>query len=188
MSQYEELIISFEAVLKIEPKLPEALNVKGFALWKLKKYDDALTYLEKAISLKEDYLEAWINKGTVLGNIGLHQKALESFDRAIAIEPKDEIAWFSKGITLSNLGEFIQALEAYQTAKKLLSNTKHEIYANIIYGEACCYCLLNDISNAMKYLEESIKLSPDIKILAKTDKDFQSIRNDKRFIDLVYEL
>jgi eukaryotic-like serine/threonine-protein kinase len=56
------------------------------------------------------------------------------------------------------------------------------------YYIACLYALEGDADNAVRYLEESIRHLRKINTLrAKTDPDFDSIRDDPRFIQLIGE-
>lgn len=54
------------------------------------------------------------------------------------------------------------------------------------YILACVFAKTNDTQNSVKYLAESIKLTPRYKEKAKHDSSFDNIREDQRFKNLIY--
>lgn len=58
----------------------------------------------------------------------------------------------------------------------------HQAY----YNKACSYGLQGNVDQAIQNLEKAIKLAPNkYKKLAKTDTDFNKVRNDKKFQQLI---
>jgi tetratricopeptide (TPR) repeat protein len=56
------------------------------------------------------------------------------------------------------------------------------------YNKACCYALQGDVEQALENLQQAINLSPDkYREMAKTDSDFDSLREDERFQALIQE-
>jgi tetratricopeptide (TPR) repeat protein len=54
------------------------------------------------------------------------------------------------------------------------------------YNKACIYALQGNIDKAIKNLKIAINLNPDIvRESAKTDSDFDAIREDERFQELI---
>ena len=58
-------------------------------------------------------------------------------------------------------------------------------YANAWYNRSCYMVKKGEINEALKNLEEAIRLDKTYMESAKTDKDFDSIRNDERFKKLI---
>ncbi|HBK66582.1 MAG TPA: prenyltransferase, partial [Cyanobacteria bacterium UBA11166] len=57
---------------------------------------------------------------------------------------------------------------------------------NAFYNKACCYALQGNLELAIDNLQQAITISPDeYREMAKTDSDFDKIREDSRFQDLV---
>nr|WP_243458405.1 tetratricopeptide repeat protein [Nostoc sp. UIC 10630] len=54
------------------------------------------------------------------------------------------------------------------------------------YNKACCYVSQNNVELAFKNLQQAINLNPDkYREIAKTDLDFDGIREDERFQALI---
>jgi len=58
-------------------------------------------------------------------------------------------------------------------------------YASAYYNKACCYALQNQIDLALEFLPKAIELDAKFLEMAKTDNDFDSIRDDPRFQALI---
>jgi tetratricopeptide (TPR) repeat protein len=81
------------------------------------------------------------------------------------------------------LGRFEEAIASYNKALEFKPD-----YADAFYNKACCYALQGDVEQALENLQQAIKLSPDIyRDMAKTDSDFESIRDSERFKALLQE-
>ena len=75
------------------------------------------------------------------------------------------------------MGCYEDAITSYDQALKLTSD-----YDSAYYNKACCYALQGKIEQAVENLKQAIDLNPsEIQKLAKTDSDFEIIREDKRF-------
>ncbi|HEY9882635.1 MAG TPA: hypothetical protein V6C98_03395, partial [Thermosynechococcaceae cyanobacterium] len=53
------------------------------------------------------------------------------------------------------------------------------------YSQSCCCALQANSDLAIQYLEQAIRLNVDYKATAKTDSDFDAIREDERFQQLL---
>jgi tetratricopeptide (TPR) repeat protein len=60
-------------------------------------------------------------------------------------------------------------------------------YPDAWYNKACCYALQGNIAQAIANLQQAIILNPDkYREMAKTDSDFDKIREDEQFQALIY--
>lgn len=116
-----------------------------------------------------------------MGNIGECDKAIEKYDKAIKIDPNNAIVYNNKGIALKTLGEHEAAIEEYDKALGVDPN-----YALAWYNKSSVLAPMGNKDDALKNLEQAIKLDKLYIESARTDKDFDSIRNDKRFKKLIY--
>ena len=120
------------------------------------------------------------NQGNELFNLGRYEEAITSYDNALKINPDDHLAWNNRGIALGNLGRHEEAISSYDQALKIKPDD-----ANAYYNKACTYAQLENISLALDNLKQAINLDSQFLEDAKTDTDFDKIRHDSRFINLL---
>ena len=87
-----------DEAIAINPRIASAYNIKGQALFSLKKYDEALASYETALKLRPKYLEAINNMGLALVTMGRHEKAVELFNKSTDLNPNDSSIWNNKGL------------------------------------------------------------------------------------------
>lgn len=181
LGRYEEAIAAYDAALAIKPDHPDALNNKGFALDELGRYEEAIVAYDAALAIQPDHLTALINKGNALGKLGRYEAAIAPYEAALAIQPDYPEALNNKGNALFNLGRYEEAIAAYDAALEIKPD-KEEAF----YNKACCYGLQGKVELVLENLERAVQLNPEeYREMAKTDADFDAIREDPRFQALV---
>lgn len=118
-------------------------------------------------------------------DIKLYYEIFEKYKIATQLRPKANIYFYDWAYSLMELGKLLQnkkiineALEKAQTAFDLGGSA---------YNLACCYALLGDKQNALKYLEISLDNKDYPLEDIKNDQDWSSLRNDPDFIALLKE-
>jgi tetratricopeptide (TPR) repeat protein len=214
---YEEAIASFDKALEFKPDSHDAWNNRGSALGGLGRYEEAIASFDKAVEFKPDFHGAWRNRGSALGDLGRYEEAIASYDKALKIKPDGPDALSYRGLSLSRLGRYDEAVSNHDEALKLQpefplwwanrgivlarSGRYEEALASCdkalelqpndesgYYGKACCYVLQGDVELAIANLQQAIHLNPDrCRREAKTNLDFDSIREDDRFQALIQD-
>ncbi len=182
MSRYEEAIVSFDKALAVKPDYHEAWNNRGTALSALGRKEEAIESYDKALAVKPDDHEAWNNRGTALYELGRKEEAIASYGKSLAVKPDLHAAWYNRGLALYELGRYGEAIESYDKALQIKPD-----FANAYYNKACCYGLQKKIDLAIESLQHAITLDSEHRELAKTDSDFDAIRDDDRFQSLLEE-
>lgn len=180
LGHYKEAVASFDQAIRIKPDDYQTWNTRGGALYHLGQYAEAIVSCDKAIEIKPDYHLAWNNRGSTLGSLGHYDEAVINFDQAIALNFNDSIAWCNRGVALQQLGRYEEALQSYSKALEL--NAKQ---GRTFYNQSCCYSLWGKLDEAIESLQQAIALNPENRELAKTDSDFDNLRQDPRFQALV---
>ena len=86
----------------------------------------------------------------------------------------------NKGYAYFKQEKYAEALDAVNKAIEI-----NPQYANAIYNKGG-YCLLqNNVDDGLKLLKESFEIDSSYREMAKTDNDFDSIRDDPRFQALI---
>src|SRR5580700_10029173 len=104
------------------PDHVEALNNRGFALSRLKRFDEALLSLDRAMALRPAMREALNNRGNVLVALNRHDDAIADFNRALAICPDDFFAFNNRAIALQGLHRCGEALADFDRALTMRSD------------------------------------------------------------------
>jgi tetratricopeptide (TPR) repeat protein len=180
LGRYEEAVASFDEAIKIKPDHADACNNRGFALHNLGRYEEAVASFDEAVKIKPDYHQAWYNRGIALRNLGRNEDAVGSYNEAVKIKPDYHEAWYNQGIALHNLGRYEEASKSHNKAIEI--NPK---YAGAWYNVACANSILGNIDAAIENLQTAINLDAKYREMAKTDADFDNIRNDARFQALI---
>ena len=76
--------------------------------------------------------------------------------------------------------QYTKAIETYRQAIEIDKN-----YATAWYNLACVYALRVNVNSAVDNLARAIQLNPKFREMAKTDPDFNAIRSEKAFSDLI---
>jgi len=108
--------VSFEEVLRIQPKNRDALIVLGVIAGQTKNPQKALALFDKAIEIDPTSAAAFNNRGLALRQLGQLDAALASFDRAITLKGDFAEAHFRRGLVLKLLGKPDAALASYDRA------------------------------------------------------------------------
>ncbi|MDZ8050599.1 MAG: tetratricopeptide repeat protein [Aulosira sp. ZfuVER01] len=211
LQRYEEALASFEKALAIKDDYPAAWSNRGYALANLERYEEALANFDKALAIKDEYPNTWANRGNVLNDLKRYEEALASYNialniranepgylssksltlsflghydealaninEAVKIQPKYALWWANQGIVLARAGRYQEAIASCDKALELQPNDESGHY-----GKACCYALQGNIELTIENLQQAINLNPSrCRSEAKTNPDFDSIRNDERF-------
>jgi tetratricopeptide (TPR) repeat protein len=80
------------------------------------------------------------------------------------------------------LANYHKALDSYNKAIEI----KSEYCAGVYYYKACCLALQHSIELVIKNLQGAVCINPEkYRNRAKTNSDFDSIREDERFQELI---
>ena len=183
LGRFEEVINSFDQTTQIQSDFPEAWSNRGFALSQLGRYEEAIASFNKALELKDDLHDAWNNRGNALVKLERFEDAIASFNKALELKDDLHEPWSNKGFALYRLGRLDEAIASFDKALNIKPDL-HEVW----YNKACCYAIQGNIEHALENLQQAINLNPDTyRELAKTDSDFDSIRDSERFQALIQE-
>ncbi len=109
-----------------------------------------------------------------------YKNAIVDFNQALKLEPNHAEGYYTRGSVYSTQGNYTQAIVDYNQALKLKPD-----YAEAYYKKACAYSLKKEFKAAIENLRRAIDLYAKSREVAKTDSDFDNIREDKQFRALV---
>lgn len=146
--------------------------------------EEKIRYYSKAIRL-EPYHSArsYNNRGFNYSVLGQYKSAIKDYDKAIQIDPEFSNCYNNRGNSYASLELYELAIEDYGKAIQIDPE-----FAAPVYNIACCYAIQSKIELACVWLRRAILMDP-MRFLegARTDTDFDSIRNISEFQSLIKE-
>lgn len=150
------------------------------------KYDEVIKMTTEIINKYPDSYRAYSLRGIAYAyktpiNLDFKTNAFSDIDKALAIKPDYGYGRFNKALAYAILCDYDNALKWYDKALEI------ENYHWSHYGKGAIYAKLGDAENSVKCLKKALELKPDIKELLKKESEFDNIRNDSRFKELISE-
>lgn len=213
-SNYDEAIRCYSEALKLEPNEVFSYGIRGVVYIVKGELEKGFADLGEAIRLKPDFVDVYVSRGLARKNIGDIQGAIEDYTEAIRIKPDYADALYNRGIAFATIGENQQAVLDMQEASELMPERgsvraslaktlkllgrkqeakKHEKIARDLiqnegeYDQACFEAIFGNTDKALSLLRIWLEKRPHDKAWAQQDPDFESIRDDPRFNELVGE-
>jgi tetratricopeptide (TPR) repeat protein len=155
---------------------------RGDFFYQQGKFKEAIASYDWSLELKPDNHVTLHNRGTTYIKLEKYDEAMADFKRALEIKPGSVDALYNRGYTYLKKKKYDEAMADY---KQLLSLKPED--ASALYNLACVFSLQNKIDDALVNLEKAISINKKYREDAKTDTDFDNIRNDSRFKELIGE-
>jgi len=153
---YNEAIRLYTEALQKNPEMKDALNNRGVAYYKDKKYVKAIADYSKAINeIDSDYFDARKNRADANYAAGLYNAALEDLSYLGKTYPDSSWVDFKAGLNLVAKKEYQKAIAAFDRALK--SDPSN---VETIVNKANAYYFSSNYEEAEKYLEEARQLDP----------------------------
>ncbi|MCC3437954.1 tetratricopeptide repeat protein, partial [Microcoleus sp. PH2017_05_CCC_O_A] len=172
---------SWDRAMSIEPDDSDFWSEQGEELFNSECYEPAICCFDFALQIQPNQAYLWSARGFVLASAGRNEEAIYSYDRALELEPNDCDILCYRAYGLVMLGRYEEAIDCFDKALEINPD-----YASVYYDKACCYALQSNVELSVENLRRTIELEPErCRELAKTDADFDGIRGDARFQELL---
>lgn len=138
--------------------------------------------IEKANEIIDKFpksYKAYNIRGIAKAYNGNFQEGMDDIDKALELNSDFGYARFNKALNYELYGEYDKALMWYDKALEV------EDYVWSYYGKASIYGRKGDVENTIKYLKIAISMESAVKDEAKTEEDFDNVRDSKEFQDLI---
>ncbi|MBD2121353.1 tetratricopeptide repeat protein [Trichocoleus sp. FACHB-262] len=177
---YTQAIDDYTQALKLRPDLAEAYSNRGVAYLKQGNYTQAIDDYTQALKLEPNHAKAYYNRGNAYLKQGNYTQAIDDYTQALKLKPDYVEAYNNRGGAYLKQSNYTQAIADYTQALKLKPN-----HAKAYYGKACTHSLKREVKAAIENLQQAIDLEAKFREDAKTDSNFDNIRQDKQFQILV---
>lgn len=176
----EETEKLYHEILELEPNHWYTLNNLGAMEETRGNYELARAYLDKSIEENPEFYLSRFNRGVVLKALGELDKAVEEYTNAKDLRP-------DFGNTYLNISAIRIEQDRLDEAVDILSEgirnstSTHDLY----YNRACCLSKLGRKAESLHDLDSALKLNPYLAVWVRRDKDFESLKEEPIFIDIL---
>lgn len=160
--------------VELEEQYKQAEN-----LFRSKQYSNSIEKADKIIEQNAKFYKAYNIKGIALCYSSNYEEGMKNIDKSLELNPDYGYARFNKALAYELYGKYDEALVWYDKDLEI------ENYIWSYYGKASIYGRRGDVSNTVKYLKTAIDMSPEVKSIARGEKDFDPVKASKEFQNLV---
>jgi tetratricopeptide (TPR) repeat protein len=182
-------------------KQPSALlwNKEGMSYLLLQRNAEATKCFERAIKLDKRAAEGYNNRGYMEYRKQNYGKAIHDYQKALSLRPNDAVFHYNMGSAYFAMHNYKRAAQEYQAAYKLdpdifervsktgimAQSTSPEDRAAFSFMVAKMYAQAGDIDHSLEYLRKAMEEGYKNINKVYTDAEFASLREDKRFTELM---
>ena len=166
-----------------KPRQPKVNPVRAASL---KQYEAAVRLLysheyEKAKVAFDKVIAAFGDDKEVVERSKIHLRLCEQKIARKPAAPRTPDEHYDLAIALMNDGKYEESLDHLNKALK--ANPKCDY---VIYALAITHCRTGNFDRALANLQTAIGLKPENRFLAQRDSDFEVLKQDSRFVSLVF--
>ena len=161
LGEYIKALADYEEALRLNPQWLEAYEGRAEVYRKMQQYAKAIADYTAALQLKPSS-DLYIARGNLFMLIDQYKQALDNFNEALALSPDSVPAYFGKAYAYYCLEDYQHALDNCHQTLRLNNVQKVEILEAEIYKlRGRVYLMMDKFKDALKDLDESIKLDPE---------------------------
>jgi tetratricopeptide (TPR) repeat protein len=177
-SNLQGALADYEEAIRLRPGYANAYNNRGLARISNNDLQGALADFDEAIRLKPDYANAHYHRGFVHQLTGDLDYAARDYEESIRLKLGYRIARASLIGVLRKLGRNAEAEQQEKLAREMIARDNE-------YNQACFEAICGNTEMALELLRTGLEKGQATKELARLDPDFESLRSDPRFIEIV---
>lgn len=175
---------SYEQIQAAKKDAVRSLYVLASAYSNADQYEEAIKPLKLVIEFDPNHIAAYNDLGWAYTKLQLLDDAIETYQKLIALKPDYLLAHHNLGWAYFKRGYYGDAIDSYQRLLQL--NPQYPQAANIYSEIALCYAELNNLPEALKAFDQSVKLKPNDSRVLNNFGYFLADRGEK--LDLALEL
>lgn len=157
----------------------KSLYNEAYVLFFSNEYEKSINKSTELISKYPENYFGYNIRGIAKAYNGNYEDGMKDIDKSLEINPEYGYARFNKALANELYNNMDEALVWYNKALEV------EDYVWSYYGIASIYGRKGDVSNTMKYLNKAIELDSAVIETAKTEEDFDPVRDSEEFKSIV---
>jgi serine/threonine protein kinase/tetratricopeptide (TPR) repeat protein len=184
---FEEAMTAIQKAIDLDPNNSNAYWILGRIYHTGDRDEEAMKALEKAVELNPDFYEAYDDLRMYYEGLGdkekhatVIRKLLEIYPRYLSQHPDDAYRRMAFAVALALAGRVEEAKQEGIQALELSAGDPVMMY----YG-ACLYARLQEKQLAVEWLRNTIAAGYENYEWIKRDPDFDNIRNEPDYIELM---
>jgi tetratricopeptide (TPR) repeat protein len=182
LKRFTDAEIGYRKAITLDPNNFNAAFIylrHGEMLRELQRYEEAEDAFRQAIFRDPNYADAYFGQGVLFQRTGRTKEAVQLLKMAIESEPeRDKTQIYLRIASLSKqIGEEIPSL--------YLENVRKNLNEDDWYNLACLESICGNFAVAFEHLSKAVKHDEFNPRWAWEDPDFQWIRDDPRFVEIV---
>jgi tetratricopeptide (TPR) repeat protein len=174
----DEQIHCYSEAIRLKPDYAESYHNRGVARKANNDLQGALADYDKAILHKPDLVVSYIGRGITRRANNDLQGALTDFNKAIRLDPSVGTARVSLVSILRKLNRTAEAEQQEKLARELIDKENE-------YNQACFEAICGNVERALELLKIAMDKGQSGREWARQDPDFESIRDNPRFQEIV---
>jgi len=180
LRRYSDAAESFQKSLKYGPENPEVMGFLGISLSGLGEYDESLAWIEKALLKVPNRIDFSLQKAIDLAKLKRLEESLILLGHILEDDPTRIEALNIQGLALYQLKRHNEAIESCNRILEINPND-----ARAWYNKACYQSVSHFRDEAVVSLKRAIEIEPGFRESAKEETDFDYVKTDRRFLELI---
>ena len=179
LGRFEEATRELELAMLIDPLSPHSYWSLTLTLFLTGQYEKAIEEVQKTFEIERDYKPALYLLGRTYEKCGRLDEAIEVFKRLLALS--------NAPLFLGAMGHSYALSGNHREARQVLSDLDQQSKRCYVsaYSQAIIHLALGDKDQTFTCLEKAYAARCEMMTWLRIDPDFNSVRNDPRFIDLL---
>lgn len=159
----------------------DELYGEAYTLFFSHQYTDAINKADNIIKEFPASAKGYNIRGIAKAYNSDYDGAMKDIDKALSFDNNYGYARFNKALTYELYGKMDEALTWYN------KDLEVENYEWSYYGIASIYGRRGDVKNTVTYLKKAIEIDLGVKEVAKTEHDFDPVKDSEEFKTLVFD-
>ncbi len=152
------------------------LLVLGYAYYHMEQYEEAISVYDRILNLYPNDPATLNSRGMAYQGLKKYEEALADHNLSLELRPNSPATLSNRGVAYQRLKKYEEAFADLNSALELRPGDP-----DVLYNLACLFSLWGKPDEALAYLEKAIDGDEKNRKAARTDEDFENIRDDPRF-------